>query len=129
MRRSDFEREVARVIDTIPEAFRRHFENLAFVVEDRADAELLAEAGYGPDEELLGFYRGYPLSERQHDLVQLEPDLIYLFQASIEAEAYAARLPVRRVIFETVLHEVAHYFGFSEEEMDRIEALWAGGDA
>jgi len=129
MRRREFERQVERVLDAIPEEFRRHFDNLAFVIEDRADAELLAEAGYGPDEELLGFYRGYPLSERQHDLVPLEPDFIYLFQEAIEDEAVAARLPVRQVIFETVLHEVAHYFGFSEEEMDRIEALWAAGGA
>jgi predicted Zn-dependent protease with MMP-like domain len=34
-------------------------------------------------------------------------------------------MPVFQVIRETVIHELAHYFGFSEEEMDEIEALWA----
>jgi len=126
MRRRDFERVVERCIASIPETYRDHFENLIFVVEDRPDAELLAEAGYGPDEELLGYYRGFPLSERLHDLVPLEPDMIYLFQEPIEAEAAECRLSLAQVIRETVVHEVAHYFGFSEEEMDRIEALWAG---
>jgi len=126
MRRSDFERLVERTIASIPAVYREHFENLIFVVEDRPDAELLAEAGYGPDEELLGYYRGLPLGERQHDLVPFEPDMIYLFQEPIEAEAAECGIPLFQVIRETVIHEVAHYFGFSEAEMDRIEALWAG---
>jgi len=127
MTRSEFERVVDRVVSSIPAAFRSHFENLVFVVEDYADAQLLAEAGYEPGEELLGFYRGYPLNERQHDLVQTEPDMIYLFQRTIEAEAAATSLPIVQVVRETVVHEVAHFFGFSEADLERFEALWAAG--
>ena len=129
MTRSEFEHLANRVIASIPKDYRRHINNLVFVVEDAPSDKLLAEAGYLPGEELLGFYRGHPLSERHHDLIQTEPDMIFLFQKPIEAEAKETGLSVHRVIRETVLHEVAHYFGFSEEEMDRIEALWAGDDA
>jgi len=129
MTRGDFSQLVERVVASIPESFRQHFENLVFVVEDVADAQLLAEVGYGPDEELLGFYRGFPFSERFHDLVPAEPDMIYLFQRSIEAEAADTGLPVVQVVRETVAHEVAHYFGFSEQDLDRFEALWASGGA
>ena len=129
MTRAEFEQLASRVIASIPEDYRRHLNNLVFVVEDSPSEALLVEAGYPPGEELLGFYRGHPLSERYHDLIQTEPDMIFLFQDPIETEASETGLSVHRVIRETVLHEVAHYFGFSEEEMDRIEALWAGDDA
>lgn len=129
MTRGEFEQLANRVIASIPEEYRRHLNNLVFVIEDVPSESLLAEAGYPPGEELLGFYRGHPLSVRQHDLIQTEPDMIFLFQVPIEAEANETGLSVHRVIRETVLHEVAHYFGFSEDEMDRIEALWAGDDA
>lgn len=129
MTRDEFEQLANRVIASIPEDYRRHLNNLVFVVEDAPSVELLAEAGYSPGEELLGFYRGHPLPERYHDLVQPEPDMIFLFQQSIEAEARETGLSVQRVIRETVLHEVAHYFGFTEDEMDRVEALWAGDGA
>jgi len=129
MTRNDFEDLVEQVVASIPESFRVHFQNLVFVVEDSPDRQLLAEAGSGTGEELLGYYRGFPLSERQHDLLPSEPDMIYLFQHSIEAEARATDLPVAQVVRETVVHEVAHYFGFSEAELERFELLWAAGRA
>ena len=55
--------------------------------------------------------------------------MIYLFQQPIEDEAEACALPVERVVRETLVHEVAHYFGFSEAELERFEALWASARA
>ena len=125
MDRSVFENEVVRLVRALPEEFRLHLDDVLFIVEDRPDEALLFEAGYGPGEELLGFFRGYPLGEKQHDIVQVEPDMIYLFQDAIELEASESGLPVERVIRETLLHEIAHFFGFSEEDMERTERFWA----
>jgi len=126
MRRKDFERMVERAIARIPGEFLSQIENLSFQVEDWADAETLDEVGFDDPRDLLGYYRGWPLTERSHDFVSSLPDVIILYQGAIEGYAGETGEPLTRVIRETIIHELAHYFGFSEEEMDRIEDLWAG---
>jgi predicted Zn-dependent protease with MMP-like domain len=126
MRRADFERLVERVLATLPDEYAGRLHNLVFIVEDWADAELLAEVGFDAPDELLGFFNGTPLTARSFDQIDHGPELITLFQGAIEEEARSSGLPLRQVIRETLWHEIAHYFGFSEAEMDRIEDYWAG---
>ncbi|GAB4562068.1 MAG: metallopeptidase family protein [Geothermobacteraceae bacterium] len=128
MRRREFERMVARLVDELPEPFAGRLDNLVFLVEDHADKDLLAEFGYEHPDELLGTFFGTPLSERTFDLVEDGPCRIVLFQQAIENEARATGLSVRRVARETLWHEIAHYFGFTEEEMDTVERQWAQED-
>lgn len=128
MNRAAFEEQVEQVLASLPDEYACRLDNLLFLVEEWADAETLDLVGFDAPEELLGFYDGVPLTERTHDLVPLGPDRIYLFRRAIEEEARATGLPVSRVIRETLWHEIAHYFGFSEAEMDRIEEQWAGRD-
>jgi len=117
---------VARLVDELPACFRDRLDNLVILVEERADAETLAVLGYDDPLELLGYFHGTPLTLRSHDQIATGPDIILLYQEAIEQEARCTALPVRQVMRETLWHEIAHYFGFSEEEMDRIEDLWAG---
>jgi len=129
MTREAFVDLVERLIETIPEEFSGRVENLTIQVEDWADASLLKEAGLDDPRDLLGYYQGWPLTERGYDYAYSLPDLISLFQAAIENHAAESALPVERVVRETILHELGHYFGFDEEQMDRIEDLWAGESA
>lgn len=129
MRRRDFERQVERAIAAIPDEFLARIDNLSFQVEDWPDAETLAEVGFDDRRDLLGYYRGWPLSERFHDMVGALPDVIIIFQGPVENHARETGEPLIRVIRETLIHELAHYFGFSEEEMEAIERRWAGEDA
>jgi len=126
MRRKDFERLVERAIARIPREFMAQVENLSFQVEDWADDETLAEVGFDDPSDLLGFYHGWPLSERTHEYGSCLPDVITLYQGAVETHAAETGEPLTRVIRETIVHELAHYFGFSEEEMEAIESLWAG---
>jgi predicted Zn-dependent protease with MMP-like domain len=126
MRRKDFEGLVERAIARIPQEFLAQVENLSFQVEDWADVDTLDEVGFDDPRDLLGYYRGWPLSERTHEYGSCLPDVITIYQAAVEEYAAEAGEPLLKVIRETIIHELAHYFGFSEEEMDRIEALWAG---
>lgn len=124
MNRRDFERLVARAIDRIPRQFVEQVRNLVFLVENWADAETLAEVGFDDPRDLLGYYRGIPLPERTHDYSGGLPDEIILYHLAIEAYVVDTGEPLMKVIRETLMHEIAHYFGFSEEQMDAIEALW-----
>jgi predicted Zn-dependent protease with MMP-like domain len=126
MTRAAFEQLVDATLATLPTEYAERLHNLVFIVEDWADAELLDELGIDDPVELLGFFSGTPLSERSFDQVDHGPELITLYQGAIEQEAEASGLPLGQVVRETLWHEIAHYFGFSEEEMDRIEDYWAG---
>lgn len=124
MNEKDFRRLVARVIDRIPGEFTRYISHLAFVVEMWADDETLAEFGFDDPRDLLGFYSGTPVDERDAGGIVVSPDAIILYQGAIEACAAESGDPLMTVIRETIVHEIAHHFGFSEDEMDAIEALW-----
>lgn len=125
MKRQVFERLVERAIAGIPRQFLARVENLSFQVEEWADAETLEEVGFDDPRDLLGYYRGWPLDERTHDYGQCLPDVIILYQGAVECCRDETGEPLLKIIRETIIHELAHYFGFSEEEMDEIEALWA----
>ncbi|HXV19369.1 MAG TPA: metallopeptidase family protein [Desulfuromonadales bacterium] len=129
MKRKDFERLVERAIARIPHEFLAQVENLSFQVEDWADDDTLDEVGFDDPRDLLGYYRGWPLSERTHDYGSCLPDVIIIFQAAVEEYAAETGEPLLKIIRETIIHELAHYFGFSEEQMDQIEDLWAGEEA
>ena len=126
MNRRHFLLLVERALAQIPAPFRERVGNLSVQVEEWADARTLAELGYRSPRGLLGFYRGQPLTERNHEYDGL-PDVIVIFQGAVERHAALTRQGVPRVIRETLVHELAHHFGFSEEQMDEIERLWAGG--
>lgn len=126
MNRRTFEKLVERAIARIPAEFLAKVENLTFQVEGWAPPEVLAEVGFDDERDLLGYYRGWALPERGISYGGVPPDAIILYQYAIEDYVAETGEPMLKVIRETVVHELAHYFGFSEEEMERIEALWAG---
>ena len=120
MDRQAFEKLVADAIRLIPARFRREMENLALVVEDEPDAALLEEMGIEPPDSLYGLYQGIPLPERHWAEGNRLPDRITIFQRPIEQDAEDDE-DARDMIAETLIHEVGHYFGLSEEEIEEIE--------
>jgi predicted Zn-dependent protease with MMP-like domain len=127
MTRARFERLVAEAVRLIPKRFRREMKNLALVVEDEPAAELLAEMDIEPPDSLYGLYQGTPLPERTWAFGNTLPDRITLFQRPIEEDCEDED-DVRAMIGETLIHEVGHYFGMSEEEIEEIEEhYWRGG--
>ncbi len=129
MKRQDFITMVERAIADIPAPFLARVENLSFQVEDWADAETLEEVGFDDPDELLGYYRGWPFDQRGNDYGQCLPDVITIYQGAVEVYHRETGDPLVRIVRETIIHELAHYFGFSEEQMDEIEELWAVGAA
>ena len=127
MTRAEFERLVREAIRLIPRRFRREMQNLALVVEDEPGADLLEEMEIEPPDSLYGLYQGTPLPERTWDFGNALPDRITLYQRIIEEDCDEDEDEIRAVIGETLIHEVGHYFGLSEEEIEEIEArYWRG---
>jgi predicted Zn-dependent protease with MMP-like domain len=126
MTRQAFEQLVTEAVTLIPPRFRREITNLAVVVENRPDAQLLDEMGIEPPDSLLGLYSGTPLPERGWGYGNDLPDRITLFQRPIEEESDGPN-DVCAVIGETLIHEIGHYFGLSEDEIEHIEDVyWRG---
>jgi predicted Zn-dependent protease with MMP-like domain len=124
--RRRFEQLVERALRRIPRRFREAMANIAIVVEDEPDDELLEEMDFGPDDMLYGLYQGTPLTERSWAEGHRLPDRITLYQSPLEADS-TDQENLTVAIGETLIHEIGHYFGLSEEEIEAIEArFWRG---
>ena len=128
MTRQKFEKLVAEAIALIPARFRREMTNIAVVVEDEPDEELLEEMEIEPPDSLYGLYQGTPLPERTWGYGNTLPDRVTLFKSVIEEDCETED-DVRDCIAETLIHEVGHYFGLSEEEIEEIEERYWRGEA
>jgi predicted Zn-dependent protease with MMP-like domain len=129
MTREAFAALVKEAIDTIPRRFSREVRNVAIVIEDEPSPDLLNEMEIEPPDTLLGLYQGTPLTERPWGHGNVLPDRITLFQRPIEEEADGDEDEIVVAIGETLIHELGHYFGMSEDEITEIEEQYWRGDA
>ncbi len=115
----EFDRSVARAIKRIPREIRDHLNNIIITVEKRPSRALLREMGLPPDEPLLGLFQGVSLLERSFMEPPLYPDTIILFQEPLE-EMCETLEELEEEIEVTVVHEVAHYLGMTEERLAEL---------
>lgn len=129
LERDRFKQLVEEALGTIPREFREAMRNIAIVIEDEPTDAQLVEAGVeDADDTLLGLYEGTPLTERGWGHGNVLPDKITLFQGPIEDESDDEDDLVV-AIGETLIHEIGHYFGLSEEEIEEIEERYWRGEA
>ncbi len=105
--RRSFERLVAKALAGLPDEFQSRLENVVVLIEDEPPEDM-------PD--TLGLYEGVPLTERTLDDMSL-PDLITLFKGPIE-RACRTEEELEDEVRLTVLHEVGHFFGLEEEQLE-----------
>jgi predicted Zn-dependent protease with MMP-like domain len=115
----EFDKIVKQSIKRIPREFRQYLENILIAVQKRPPRALIKEMGLLPHETLLGLYRGVSLEKRSVTAPPLYPDTIFLFQGPLE-ELCDTIEEMERQIEKTVVHEVAHYFGISEERLSDL---------
>ncbi len=131
MTRNEFDVLVEHALGTIPQKFRDALKNVAIVVEDeptRDQLDRVDDPDFGEDDTLLGLYEGTPITERHWDDGNRLPDKVTLFQGPIEDASEDAD-DVVVAIGETLIHEIGHYFGLSEDEIQAIEEeYWQGGE-
>jgi predicted Zn-dependent protease with MMP-like domain len=118
--RRAFDALVGDALAGIPSQFREALANLAISVEREPTSSLLREMEIEPPDTLLGLYQGTPLTERGASYGNALPDRILLFQGPLE-RASEDQDDLVVAIGETLIHEIGHYFGLSEEEIEDIE--------
>jgi len=103
---------------SLPEEFLARMDNISIIVADSASTQQMVENGLGPHDVLYGLYEGVPLTDRGSYIPPL-PDVITIFQEPIEKSS-STNSELETQVKATVRHEVAHYFGFSDTELDKM---------
>ena len=119
--RDAFEALVREAVGALPPAFRERIENLTFTVEYWANPDDFGLTGTSRGGALLGVYRGVPLTRRTSGYNLITPDFIIIFQQPLQRIARDAD-HLTELVAHTVRHEVAHYFGISDQRLRELEA-------
>lgn len=117
-----FEVLIAEALDELPPFFQDRMENVEVLVQPWPSRLDLDAAGIPRGYTLLGLYHGIPLTERTQGYNLVPPDTITLFQGPIEAAAGQDPDAIRAQVRRTVIHEIAHYFGISDDRLRELGA-------
>lgn len=109
--REAFEELVGEALDLIPDELARLMDNVVVLVEDYPPA----------GRRLLGLYHGVPLTERGHNYSGMLPDTIHIYRVPILRMCSSEEQVVEEVR-RTVVHEVAHHFGISDDRLHELDA-------
>jgi predicted Zn-dependent protease with MMP-like domain len=115
----EFDGIVKKALRRIPQEIREYLNNIVITVQKRPSKQMREEMELDPDEPLLGLFEGVPLIERSITSPPLYPDIIYLFQEPLEAMCETLE-ELEEEIEITVVHEVAHYVGMTEERLAEL---------
>ncbi len=122
MKRAHFVELVREVLDSLPAEFRQRIRNLVVLVEarpPRPPGVLKTFRPHRPASLLLGVFQGVPATQKSVFDVATGPDRIILYQKNIEAIC-RSRAEIRREVRQTVLHELGHYFGMDESQLEDV---------
>ena len=118
MTREKFVNVAEETLDSLPEEFRSRIQNVAILVEDYPAKQLRSQ----PCQQrqlLLGIFHGVPATNRSVFNLSTGPDHIVLYQKNIEAVC-SSEAEVRHQIRQTLIHELGHYFGMTEEQLKDV---------
>jgi predicted Zn-dependent protease with MMP-like domain len=118
VRRGAFEKMVKAAMETLPQELRDQLENVAFIVEDEPSD--LPDEWEEDDRDLLGLYHGVSRKNRGFWYGNALPDRILIYRRPLERISNSLQ-ELEENIRQTVIHEVGHYFGFDEEELEELE--------
>ena len=118
MKREDFVKVAEDALDSLPEEFRSRIHNVAILVEDFPPNQSPPRPGHHV-RLLLGIFHGVPATKRSVFNLPTGPNHIVLYQKNIEAVCSSVA-EVRHQIRQTLIHELGHYFGMTEEQLKDV---------
>ncbi len=118
---AEFEQLVAAALDELPPSFHEKMSNVEVIIEAWPTRDDLRLAGVPVGQMLLGLYHGVPLTQRGAHYQLVLPDRITIFQGPLEL-VYRTPEAIREGVKHTVVHELAHHFGISDERLRELGA-------
>lgn len=119
-KRRDFEQAIQEALENFPPVLRDKMENVEIILEDWPPANIRKDMGISSRYDLLGLYQGIPRPARDSHYSAVLPDMITLYRGPIE-DLSRDKDELRRQIREVLYHEIGHFYGFSEEELEDLE--------
>lgn len=116
---TQFEELIADGIEAIPNLYKKHLQNVAFIVEAEPTPEQRRKLKLYGSELLFGLYEGTPLPQR-FGTTKLLPDKITLFKRPLEAISRNLE-ELTEQVRHTIWHEVAHYYGLDHDRIHELE--------
>lgn len=112
-------------ISTLPEPFREPATHIRLRIEEFPDEDILDELQIDDPFELTGLYDGIPLTEKSTADQVIKPDVIWLFRRPILDEwCERGDVAIQELVSHVVVHELAHHFGWSDEDIANIDRWW-----
>lgn len=120
--RQDFEDLIIEALADMPQFFQEHLRNIEVLADTWPGPNDLRSVGLDRGHLLLGLYRGIPLTERTSNYHLVAPDTITLYQGPIELVSGGDFERIRNQVRHTVIHEIAHHFGISDDRLRQLGA-------
>jgi predicted Zn-dependent protease with MMP-like domain len=117
----EIEALASRALEGIPHLVKRELGSLVIRVEELPDKGTEAEMNLESPFDLLGLYRGAPMPRRSVADPQPAIDMVFLYRRSILDYWCETGEDLFELVRHVLIHEIGHHFGFSDEDMDRIE--------
>jgi predicted Zn-dependent protease with MMP-like domain len=111
-----------RALGTIPPELKGHLGHVVIQVEEFPDEETEAAMGLDSPFDILGLYRGVALPHKSVSDPRPDLDMIFLYRRPILDYWCESGEDLARLVRHVLIHEIGHHFGFSDEDMERIEA-------
>jgi predicted Zn-dependent protease with MMP-like domain len=122
---ADIEALALDCVARLPEPFRRAADDVILRVEDWPDPQLLSDMGISDPHDLTGLYDGVPMTEKSTSHPDPFPDVVTLFREPILAElAEREGVTLQELVHHVTVHEFAHHFGWSDEDIARVDQWW-----
>jgi predicted Zn-dependent protease with MMP-like domain len=120
-----FERLARQAVEALPPAFRAPASQVVLLVVDWPPDHILAEMGIDDPRDLTGLYEGIPLTEKSQFDQPLGPDTVWIFREPI-LEEWRDRgdVALPDLVAHVVVHEFAHHFGWSDDDIAAIDRWW-----
>jgi predicted Zn-dependent protease with MMP-like domain len=118
----DFEHLAREALAAIPDSLRKLVQGVVIRVEEFPDEETEQEMGLESPFDLLGLYRGIGIEGRDNPGSGAEPDMIFLYRRPLLDYWCETGEALDHLVRHVMIHEIGHHFGFSDEDMEGIEA-------
>ncbi len=125
---ADLEEVAMRAYASLPEELSRHVRDVVIRVEDFPDAETEQEMELETPFDLLGLYRGVSLDKQSVGMVRQEVDMIFLYRRPILDYWCETGEDLTDIVRHVLIHEIGHHFGFSDDDMERLEEESSGDE-
>jgi len=122
MKKNYLEKLVRQALAALPAETKKAMDNVEFVIEKETRRKKTGETSIKRNEILLGLYEGIPKTERDARYFEVLPDKITIFKKPLEELSGGNKEKLKKLVTETIWHEVGHHLGFDEKAIRFLEA-------